>query len=51
MLAIGDHEVLWAIAHVTPEVREILGHMPARESGKTRLDNLMYQVDVGIRGS
>jgi hypothetical protein len=49
--AIGDHEVIWAIEHVTPQVREILGHMPAREMGKTRLDNLMYQVDVGVRGS
>jgi hypothetical protein len=49
--AIGDHEVIWAIEHVTPQVREILLHMPAREMGKTRLDNLMYQVDVGVRGS
>jgi hypothetical protein len=47
--AIGDHEVTWAIEHVTAEVREILVHMPAREMGKTRLDNLMYQVDAGIR--
>ena len=49
--AIGDHEVIWAIEHVTPQVREILGHMPAREMGRTRLDNLMYKVDVGVRGS
>ncbi len=49
--AIGDQEVVWAIAHVTPPVREILGHMPAREMGKTRLDHLMYQVDAGIRQS
>ena len=53
--AIGDHEVKWAIEHVTAEVREILGHMPARERararGRTRLNNLMYQVDVGVRGS
>ena len=48
--AIGDHEVLWAIEHVTPEVLEILGHMPAREMGRTRLENLMYQLDVSIRG-
>lgn len=53
--AIGDAEVAWAIEHVTPasRVREILGHMPARECararGKTRLDNLMYQMDAGIR--
>ena len=49
--AIGDHEVLWAIEHVTAEVREILVQMPAREMGRTRLDNLMYMVDVGVRGS
>jgi len=47
--AIGDHEVRWAIEHGTPQVREILGQMPAREMGRTRLDNLMYQIDVGIR--
>jgi hypothetical protein len=47
--SIGDHEVTWAIEHVTPQVREILEQMPARERGKTRLDNLMYKIDVGIR--
>jgi hypothetical protein len=49
--AIGDHEVMWAIEHVTAEVHEILVQMPAREKVKTRLENLMYQLDVGIRGS
>jgi hypothetical protein len=49
--AIGDAEVTWAIARVTPQVREILVQMPAREMGRTRLDHLMYQVDVGARGS
>jgi hypothetical protein len=48
--SLGDNEVLWAIEHVTPEVREILLQMPARERGKTRLENLMYQTDAGIRG-
>jgi len=48
--AIGDHEVTWAIEHVTAEVREILVQMPAREMGRTRLDDLMYKVDVGVRG-
>src|SRR5512138_851088 len=46
--AIGDHEVLWAIEHVTPKVREILLQMPAREIGKTRLENIMYRIDVSI---
>jgi hypothetical protein len=48
--SIGDNEVVWAIEHVTPEVREILLQMPAREIGRTRLENLMYKIDVSIRG-
>ncbi len=48
---IGDHEVIWAIEHVTSEVRDILLKMPARGTGRTRLENLMYKIDVGIRGS
>ena len=49
--SIGDNEVRWAIEHVTPQVREILLHMPPREIGKTRLENIMYQIDAGIRGA
>jgi hypothetical protein len=48
--SIGDNEVIWAIEHVTPEVRAILLQMPAREIGRTRLENLMYKIDVSIRG-
>ena len=48
--SIGDHEVVWAIEHVTPQARAILLQMPAREIGKTRLENIMYKLDVGIRG-
>jgi hypothetical protein len=48
--SIGDAELLWAIEHVTPEVCEVLLQMPAREMGRTRLDNIMYQIDAGIRG-
>jgi hypothetical protein len=48
--SIGDNEVIWAIEHVTPEVREVLLQMPTREMGKTRLENIMYKIDVGIRG-
>jgi hypothetical protein len=47
--SIGDHEVIWAIEHATPEVRAILLHMPAREIGRTRLENIMYRLDVSIR--
>ena len=48
--SIGDNEVIWAIERATPEVRAILLQMPAREIGRTRLENLMYKIDVGIRG-
>jgi hypothetical protein len=47
--SIGDNEVIWAIEHVTPEVRAILLQMPAREIGRTRLENIMYKIDVSIR--
>ena len=47
--SIGDHEAIWAVEHVTSDVREILLQMLARGIGKTRLENLMYKVDVGIR--
>lgn len=47
--SIGDNEVIWAIEHVTPEVREVLLQMPAREMGRTRLENIMYKIDVSIR--
>ena len=49
--SIGDNEVIWAIEHVTPEVREILVQMPARDVGRTRLENLMYEIDARIRSS
>jgi len=48
--SIGDNEVIWAIEHVTPEVRAILLQMPAREIGRTRLENILYQLDASIRG-
>jgi hypothetical protein len=49
-LSIGDREAAWAIDHVTPEALGILLQMPAREMGKTRLENLMFKIDAGIRG-
>lgn len=47
--SIGDDQAAWAIEHVPPEVREILLQMPAREIGRSRLENLMYKIDAGIR--
>ncbi len=46
---IGEGEVRWAINHVTPEVREILLQMPARQTGNSRLDKILYELDAGIR--
>jgi hypothetical protein len=48
--SIGDHEVIWAIEHVPPQVREILSHMPARKLGRSRLDHIMFKLDASIRG-
>lgn len=46
---IGDGETRWAIGHVTSEVREILLQMPARQTGNSRLDTILYKLDAGIR--
>jgi len=46
---IGDGEVRWAIEHVTSEVGEVLRQMPARETGISRLDKILYELDEGIR--
>ncbi|PKN93705.1 MAG: hypothetical protein CVU44_07775 [Chloroflexi bacterium HGW-Chloroflexi-6] len=46
---IGDGEVRWAIEHVPCEVREILLQMSARQTGTSRLDQILYELDEGIR--
>lgn len=46
---IGDAEVARALASAPPEAAEVLGHMPAREPGRSRLDELMYTLDAGLR--
>ena len=47
--SVGDHEVRWAIEHVPAEVRDVLLEMPARQTGNSRLDKLLYELDAGIR--
>lgn len=47
---IGDGEIRWAIAHAPPEVCDLLLHMPARPTGKRRLDRLLYALDAGVCG-
>jgi hypothetical protein len=46
---VSDKVVLWAIEHVTVQVRDILLQMPCRRPGKSRLDRLLYELDTGIR--
>ncbi len=46
---VGDAEVRWALEHVTPGVREILLHIPARQVGKSRLEKILFALDVGVR--
>jgi len=46
---VADAEVRWAIEHAPAEVREVLLQMPARQAGKSRLDTILYELDVGIR--
>ncbi len=48
-LDIGEGEVRWAIEHVTSEVREVLLQMPSRQTGNSRLDKILYELDAGIR--
>ena len=46
----AERELRLAIGSAPPEVREILGHMPAREPGSgKRIDRLMYEIDAGLR--
>jgi hypothetical protein len=47
--SIGDAEVRWAIAHAPAQVRAVLLQMPARQTGNSRLDTLLYKLDAGIR--
>lgn len=45
----GNAEVRWAIDHVQIEICEILLKMPTRAEGKSRLDRIMYDLDIGLR--
>jgi hypothetical protein len=46
---VGDGEIRWALEHVTSQVREVLLQMPARKTGTSRLDKILYELDEGIR--
>lgn len=49
-LPVGADEIRRAIDRVPPEVREVLLQMPARQAGNSRLDQLLFELDAGIRG-
>jgi hypothetical protein len=46
---LGNDEVRWAIDHVRKEICEILLNMPGRAEGKSRIDKIMYDLDMGLR--
>lgn len=48
-LRAGDDELRWAIEHASPAVRRVVGRWPTRDSGRGRLEALMYQLDAGLR--
>lgn len=41
----------WTIAIAPPEAGEVLRHMPAREPGTSRLDQLLYELDAALRSA
>ncbi len=45
----GDAAVQWAIDSVQSDTCRILLQMPARAPGKSRLDQIMYDLDQGLR--
>jgi hypothetical protein len=45
----GNKEINWAIENVSYEICEILANMPERSEGKSRLDKLLFELDVGLR--
>jgi hypothetical protein len=47
--AVGDESIRWAIEHAPPTVRAVIGRMPARKPGRSRLDALLHQLDAGLR--
>jgi hypothetical protein len=47
---IAEAEIRWAIEHIPAEARQILLQMPSRQTGNSRLDKILYELDAGIRG-
>lgn len=49
VLAAGDAELRWAIAHAPLEVRAVLRRLPPRVRGRGRIDAPMYELDAALR--
>ncbi|MBI3750636.1 MAG: hypothetical protein HY263_03120 [Chloroflexi bacterium] len=47
--AAADPEIRWAIEHASQAVRDIATRWPARGPGRGRVDELMHQLDAGLR--
>jgi len=45
----GHQTIQWALEHVNAEIAGILNAMPNRSAGKSRIDQLMAELDRGIR--
>ena len=45
----GDGEIHWAIEQIPAPARDILLQMPARPTGKSRLEQILFALDSGIR--
>jgi len=48
--AVAADELLWAVEHASPAVREVVRRFPVRGPSRGRLGTLMYQLDAGLRG-
>jgi hypothetical protein len=45
-----DEELPWAIEHVSPAIRGLIGRVPASVSGGRRIEEIQHRLDVALRG-
>jgi hypothetical protein len=45
----GDEAIRWAVDRASTAVAEIVGRWPGRKPGRSRLDELFYKLDQGLR--
>ena len=46
---VGDEEIRWAMANASPVVRDVVRQLPIRQPGRSRLDELLYRLQEGLR--